>query len=86
MAHVWDLPNPGIEPVSPALAGSFLSIVPLGKSLIPCFEKPSSAPSLANAIRFLQCEVHYAEEYKHVLRKCSVFRGDTAYIQIDIMK
>ena len=30
VAHVWDLPNPGIEPVSPALAGSFLSIVPLG--------------------------------------------------------
>ena len=29
----WDLPGPGIEPVSPALAGGFLSTVPPGKSL-----------------------------------------------------
>ena len=28
---LWNLPRPGIEPVSPALAGRFLSIVPLGK-------------------------------------------------------
>ena len=36
---MWDLPSPGVEPVSPALTGGFLSIVPLGKSLIPFFEK-----------------------------------------------
>ena len=29
---MWDVPGPGIEPVSPALAGRFLSTVPLGKS------------------------------------------------------
>ena len=29
---MWDLPEPGIEPVSPALAGRFLSIGPPGKS------------------------------------------------------
>ena len=28
----WDLPGPGIEPVSPALAGRFLSTLPPGKS------------------------------------------------------
>ena len=28
----WDLPRPGIEPGSPALAGGFLSTVPPGKS------------------------------------------------------
>ena len=28
---MWDLPGPGIEPVSPALAGRFLTSVPLGK-------------------------------------------------------
>ena len=28
---MWDLPGPGIEPVSPALAGGFLSTVPPGK-------------------------------------------------------
>ena len=31
---VWDLPGPGIKPVSPALAGGFLSKVPPGKSLL----------------------------------------------------
>ena len=29
----WNLPGPGIKPVSPALAGGFLSTVPPGKSL-----------------------------------------------------
>ena len=30
---MWNLPRPGIEPLPPALAGRFLSIVPPGKSL-----------------------------------------------------
>ena len=29
---MWDLPRPGIEPVSPALAGGFLTTDPPGKS------------------------------------------------------
>jgi len=34
-AHgMWDLPGPGIEPVSPALAGGFSTTDPAGKSLI----------------------------------------------------
>ena len=28
---MWDLPGPGLEPMSPALAGGFLSTVPPGK-------------------------------------------------------
>ena len=34
---MWDLPGPGLEPVSPALAGGFLTTVPPGKSLMQCF-------------------------------------------------
>ena len=30
---MWDLPGPGLEPVSPALAGGFLTTAPWGKSL-----------------------------------------------------
>ena len=30
---MWDLPGPGIEPVSPALAGRFFATGPPGKSL-----------------------------------------------------
>ena len=29
---MWDLPGPGLEPMSPALAGRFLATVPPGKS------------------------------------------------------
>ena len=29
---MWDLPGPGLEPVSPALAGGFLTTEPQGKS------------------------------------------------------
>ena len=31
---MWDLPGPGLEPTSPALAGGFLTTVPPGKSVI----------------------------------------------------
>ena len=33
MAHMWDLPRPGLEPVFPALAGGFLTTAPPGKSV-----------------------------------------------------
>ena len=31
LCGMWDLPRPGLEPVSPALAGRFLTTVPPGK-------------------------------------------------------
>ena len=33
LCGMWDLPGPGIEPASPALAGRFLTTAPPGKSL-----------------------------------------------------
>ena len=30
---MWDLPGPGLEPLSPALAGGFLTTAPPGKPL-----------------------------------------------------
>ena len=35
---MWDLPRPGIEPVSPALAGGFFTTEPPGKPLCAIFE------------------------------------------------
>ena len=32
---MWDLPRPGLEPMSPALAGGFLTTLPPGKPMIP---------------------------------------------------
>ena len=34
LCGMWDLPGPGLEPASPALAGRLLTTVPPGKSLI----------------------------------------------------
>ena len=31
LCGIWDLPRPGLEPVSPALAGGFLTTEPPGK-------------------------------------------------------
>ena len=31
---MWDLPGPGLEPVSPALVGGFLTTAPPGKSYV----------------------------------------------------
>ena len=35
---MWNLPRPESEPVSPALAGGFLSVLSPGKSQIPLFK------------------------------------------------
>ena len=34
LCGMWDLPGPGLKPVSPALAGGFLTTAPPGKSLL----------------------------------------------------
>ena len=34
LCGMWDLPGPGLVPMSPALAGGFLTTAPPGKSLI----------------------------------------------------
>ena len=41
---MWDLPRPGIKPVSPALAGGFFTTEPPGKP-----EDPSYSPVLENS-------------------------------------
>ena len=37
---MWDLPRAGIKPMSPALAGGFLSIVPQGQSQNTLYSPP----------------------------------------------
>ena len=46
---MWDLPRPGLEPVSPALAGRFSTTVPPGKpqSAVSCFERNKSSTNLS---------------------------------------
>ena len=39
LRSMWDLPRPGLEPVSPALAGGFSTTAPAGKPLTFFFEQ-----------------------------------------------
>ena len=41
---MWDLPGPGLEPVSPTLAGRFLTIAPPGKSTLFIIAKTWKQP------------------------------------------
>ena len=43
---MWDLPRPGLEPVSPALAGRFSATAPPGKPTLSSFEPELSHPIL----------------------------------------
>ena len=43
LCGMWDLrPGPGLEPVSPAVAGGFLTTAPPGKALTPSFNQLAS--------------------------------------------
>ena len=55
---MWDLPGPGIEPVSPTLAGTFLSTVPPEESVKSLFLSSSQ----------ISCEVDFIF-YPHFTEK-----------------
>ena len=50
---MWDLPGPELEPVSPALAGGFLTTAPPGKSppifFLSFSDDPAVQPSFPTA-------------------------------------
>ena len=56
---MWDLPRPGLEPVSPALAGRFLTTAPPGKphSFILCFLSGTVYLDHAGATLFPQSQL-----------------------------
>ena len=55
---MWDLPGPGLEPVSPALAGRLLTIVPPGKSPVNVFFCSLVAQKINNPLSWLCCLYH----------------------------
>ena len=67
---MWNLPGPGIEPVSPALAGGFLGAVPPGKSPTPFLK--------SNFCAHISYPSHPAEELWCILlmfHKCAKLRA-----------
>ena len=64
---MWDLPRPGLEPASPALAGRFSTTVPPGKPLIVLFQSFKKTQGIFSGIISVR-------RYIKVLRAESVFR------------
>ena len=48
---MWDLPRPGLEPMSPALAGGLLTTAPPGKPLSTCFNLSLSTALYCTVIK-----------------------------------
>ena len=67
---MWDLPRPGLEPVSPALAGRFSTTAPPGKPPVLIFPKALSAHhcSVQNPPVTLRCLQNKAQ-----MPQCEVF-------------
>ena len=61
---MWDLPRPGHEPVSPALAGRFLPTAPPGK--------PSSKSFMVSSLTF-RSRFHFEFIFVYGVRECSDF-------------
>ena len=47
---MWDLPGPGLEPVSPALAGRFSTAAPPGKPWVIGFKLEVATGAIAAAL------------------------------------
>ena len=54
---MWDLPGPGLEPVSPALAGRFLTTVPPGKSLFFILDVSQRILTIEMYFLFNYCQI-----------------------------
>ena len=54
---MWDLPRPGLKPVSPALAGGFLTTAPPGRSLSCILKVHSLTQQLLFQVLVLQKQV-----------------------------
>ena len=63
---MWDLPGPGLEPVSPALAGGFLTTAPPGKPN-PCdFDVGSVIMKTGTVATYFDMHCKIPENIAHV--------------------
>jgi len=63
---MWDLPGPGIEPTSPALAGGFFTTEPSGK---PSLKSEKKKPSLRMVEYTVGGNLSQREKYTLILFK-----------------
>ena len=63
----WDLPRPGLKPVSPALAGRFSTTAPPGKPREVFLKSPVSGPSCPSILPLPQHTGGHAHARTHTL-------------------
>ena len=74
---MWDLPGPGLEPVSPALAGKFLTTVPPVKPI-------DFDDFLKFALKhFWDENTIIIRQWNETQRESQVWRGKLDYVNID---
>ena len=73
LRSMWDLPRTGIEPVSPALAGGFLTTAPRGKSQSYTLKSKGFLPFNSLSLKercynflSLNCAIQYCSHSLHV--------------------
>ena len=66
---MWDLPRPGIKPMSPALAGGFFTTEPPGKPSLKSFDE------LFNEIKLFPCQKGISFQNKTYSSKQDVLLG-----------
>ena len=78
---MWNLPESGIKPVSPALAGRFFTAEPPGKpsAMLICLQLSQASPGLRHDQNLLPYTLHlptykvpspYLAKYLHMVHKC----------------
>ena len=66
---MWDLPTPGLEPVSPALAGGFLTTAPPGKPVSRVLKYPTIIVFLSVS-PFMSVSICFIYVGAPILRAC----------------
>ena len=62
---MWDLPGPGLEPVSPALAGGFLTTAPPGKPMYFTFRGLFSSAYTNGGVAYLTHKDQHTHTHTH---------------------
>ena len=85
---MWDLPRPGLEPVSPALAGRFSTTAPPGKPRKIFFDPPPRVMEIKTKINkwdLLHSKGNYKQEEKTTRRMgeniCKQINGQRINLQ-----
>ena len=82
---MWDLPGPGLDTVSPALAGGFLTTAPPGKPQEPLLNYPVidlTVPQILNYHFDIQFRLYYETHFSNLLQSCHLILLRSAVSQL----